>query len=803
MDTIAAKVESLLAWIKPGSSSDNVIDLQKTFSAAGIDILPVVIKILELEAGFPFSRIQSKEGIKYHELEFFQANLSSSSTTSSTNSNCEDNKQPQDKQNSLFAKLDRTYTTLGSTLLKSMILQPYHTHEQIQNLVMNRQNTILQLISISNSNPKVVNQIHILLDSLRKIEQELLAMSLEDTAEMEEVYKIIFFEMGPLKYLNYHSLFLKIFYYFMIIFSPMYGMIAPFIFIFAPFLFMKYILKISIPLDAFWNIMKKMLFGGTGFMTLLDKMFNSQVGAGMQSSLNGGSVSIKGVVFWLVRTLISLLNSSIGGYAYIAFIIASYIYGIYNSLQVSITFNKIINMFHSRMNVLAKWLRGCMQLYHMNVCFGSVELAPTLAQIRNLLGDELIQMLLGHTVFTQEPGLISDKGIIIKCFRLFLDAKKQGHDIIAPFAKYLAYVDAFVGLSTWLREKDDRCSAKFILDAPYPTIQGKDIWNLACESVLYNDVLLGGKMISNDDAEELKTEAEKTGKEEEIISLEDNDNSNSSNLEELVEDKQNNSEKNLEEGSKDKEDNKESEEKPSELEFKEKNKETETETSETIEESQGDKNSKKSYVPVNNIIITGPNGSGKSTYIKSIMECVILAQTVGIVPARDFTLTPFANISTYLNIPDCQGKESLFQAEMNRCYQQLEILRTAEAAGEFSFNIMDEIFVSTNYQEGMSGAYAVINQLCRFNKCINVITTHFDKLANLEDLKVGRKYFDVDIQEDGKVIRDYKIRDGVSRKHMALRLLKNRGFSEELVKDAENFYEQLNLDSGTGLNLLS
>ena len=54
----------------------------------------------------------------------------------------------------------------------------------------------------------------------------------------------------------------------------MYGMIAPFIFIFAPFLFMKYILKIPIPLDAFWNIMKKMLFGGTGFMTMLDKMFN-------------------------------------------------------------------------------------------------------------------------------------------------------------------------------------------------------------------------------------------------------------------------------------------------------------------------------------------------------------------------------------------------------------------------------------------------------------------------------------------------------------------------------------------------
>ena len=84
MNSIVAKVESLLAWIKPGSNQDeNVIDLQKTFSAAGIDILPVVIKMLELEAGFPTSRIQTKEGIKYHELEFFQTNISSASASAS------------------------------------------------------------------------------------------------------------------------------------------------------------------------------------------------------------------------------------------------------------------------------------------------------------------------------------------------------------------------------------------------------------------------------------------------------------------------------------------------------------------------------------------------------------------------------------------------------------------------------------------------------------------------------------------------------------------------------------------------
>ena len=61
----------------------------------------------------------------------------------------------------------------------------------------------------------------------------------------------------------------------------------------------------------------------------------------------------------------------------------------------------------------------------------------------------------------------------------------------------------------------------------------------------------------------------------------------------------------------------------------------------------------------------------------------IRSQTVGVVPAQNFTFTPFVNISTYLNIPDCQGKESLFQAEMSRCYQQLQMLSQAEETRRF------------------------------------------------------------------------------------------------------------------------
>jgi energy-coupling factor transporter ATP-binding protein EcfA2 len=775
MDKIYQKLESLITYIRPTPSDENTIDLQKTFSSLNIDLLPIVVKILELEAGFPTNQIKSHEGNKYHELEFFTANQDSS--------NSSNNK-------SLFERLDKTQTLLGSNLLKSVILKSYHSRDDIQTIVQNRQAVILELVE----NNKTCDNVIACLKKIQTLERDFLAMCIPDTPEMLEVYKIIFFEMGPLKYLNYNSTFLKIFYYFMIIFSPLYGMISPFVFIFAPFLFMKYIMKLPIPLDMFWNMMKKMIFGGTGFFSTLDKLFNSTIGTTMQNTFNQDGVTVKGVIFWLAKMLIGLLNSGFGSYAYIGFIAISYLYGIYNSIQVSITFNKVINMFHSRMNIISSWLRACYNMINQKICFNSHELQPIIKQIDNVIHTELVQNLLGSCVFTKEPGVISDKGMIIKTFKLFIDVKESLQNIIEPFAKYVAYVDMYTALGSWLREgiHQDRCITNFILEGTQPIIKGSNIWNICCSKPIYNDILLGyqeSKLAEEEEqiVENIPVEVMEVAEIVVDIDKKLTDNQCDNDNDKLADDsnpteKENEIEKDQElDQELDKKINQELEQIDTEKQIPE---------SETNQKEKKQKKQQK-HNNFTNVIITGPNGSGKSTYIKSITECLILSQTIGIVPAKEFTCTPFKHISTYLNIPDCQGKESLFQAEMNRCYNQLQMLEKAEIQGEYSFNIMDEIFVSTNYQEGMSGAYAVINQLCRFKNCLNIITTHFDTLANLEELPVAKKYFDIEILEDGSVSRDYKLRDGVSKKHMALKLLRNRGFSKEILDDAEKFYEKL------------
>ena len=81
--------------------------------------------------------------------------------------------------------------------------------------------------------------------------------------------------------------------------------------------------------------------------------------------------------------------------------------------------------------------------------------------------------------------------------------------------------------------------------------------------------------------------------------------------------------------------------------------------------------------------------------------------------------------------------------------------------------------------------------MCNLNKCLNIITTHFDVLAGMDEVKVDKQYFDIEIDENDKIKSDYKIKAGVSKKHLALKLLKQKGFDASIIADAEFLYEKL------------
>jgi len=186
----------------------------------------------------------------------------------------------------------------------------------------------------------------------------------------------------------------------------------------------------------------------------------------------------------------------------------------------------------------------------------------------------------------------------------------------------------------------------------------------------------------------------------------------------------------------------------------------------------------------NNIILTGPNAGGKSTFIKAISLSLLFSQTLGISFSKEAKISPMSLINTYLNIPDCKNKESLFEAEMHRSRDYLNKLKEL-GEKDFSFIVMDEIFSSTNPEEGISGAYAICNKLSDYKNSVALITTHFSYLTKLENTKKFKNYKIPIVRNDVNEIEyPYKLEYGASTQHIALELLKTKGFDQELVDNA-------------------
>lgn len=188
------------------------------------------------------------------------------------------------------------------------------------------------------------------------------------------------------------------------------------------------------------------------------------------------------------------------------------------------------------------------------------------------------------------------------------------------------------------------------------------------------------------------------------------------------------------------------------------------------------------------MIITGANTSGKSTYMRNAMLSVYLSQTLGVSCCSYIVFTPFKILFTYINIPDVVGRESLFEAEMNRCMEYINMVKKLDM-NQYAFAIIDELFTGTNPKEGIAGSYAVCDYMLQYNNSLLTISTHFHDITKLKSYRpslVINKQFKVDIV-DGIITKPYTVSDGVSTQNIAIHLLKNKGFDPHIINLAQ-FY---------------
>ena len=199
----------------------------------------------------------------------------------------------------------------------------------------------------------------------------------------------------------------------------------------------------------------------------------------------------------------------------------------------------------------------------------------------------------------------------------------------------------------------------------------------------------------------------------------------------------------------------------------------------------------------NNVLLTGPNAGGKSTLLKSILIAVVLAQTIGVTNTQHLSITPFAFVNSQIHVPDCKGKESLFEAEMHRSKKNFDVLK--ELGDRPSLIVMDEIFNSTNPVEGIAGAYAIAKSLAGIPSNISVISTHYLYLTKLaKDLPhafVNYK-MNVRLDDDGNLLSyPYRLSKGVSKQYVALELLKMNGFDPSIIQEALAIKQRLTTPS--------
>lgn len=170
------------------------------------------------------------------------------------------------------------------------------------------------------------------------------------------------------------------------------------------------------------------------------------------------------------------------------------------------------------------------------------------------------------------------------------------------------------------------------------------------------------------------------------------------------------------------------------------------------------------------VLLTGPNRGGKSTFCKSLGLSILWAQTWGIAWAASMTFEPFQRLETALSPADILGKMSLFETEIEFAKQVLQQSET----GQRMFVMMDEIFHSTNAQDGIAASRIFLKRLYGCGTTMSLISTHYRDLVS-EFKEAAAWQMVAKDREDGSLEYTYVCAAGVSEKSSVMEILKERG----------------------------
>ena len=183
----------------------------------------------------------------------------------------------------------------------------------------------------------------------------------------------------------------------------------------------------------------------------------------------------------------------------------------------------------------------------------------------------------------------------------------------------------------------------------------------------------------------------------------------------------------------------------------------------------------------NGVLLTGSNASGKSTFLKAVALNMILAQTIHTCCA-DHCQSSYWRVMTSMALRDDLGSgESYYIVEIRSLKR---ILDAAQSPGAPVLCFVDEVLRGTNTVERIAASTQILKSLHKPGVCC-FAATHDVELTGLLEAEYDNYHFEEQIA-DGDISFPYLLMPGRATSRNAIRLLEMMGYSEEIIKKADD-----------------
>ena len=187
------------------------------------------------------------------------------------------------------------------------------------------------------------------------------------------------------------------------------------------------------------------------------------------------------------------------------------------------------------------------------------------------------------------------------------------------------------------------------------------------------------------------------------------------------------------------------------------------------------------------LLITGPNMAGKSTYIRQVALLTLMAQIGSYIPAKEAVIGIADRIFARVGASDELSRgQSTFMVEM------METARILNTATPRSLVILDEIGRGTSTYDGISLAWAVVEQLHQRIGARTLFATHYHELTTLSESLPRVENRNVAIREwNDEVVFLHRIIPGAADKSYGIYVARLAGVPREVITRAETILAQL------------